>query len=151
MKDYAEINRYKGLGADIDRVLKDCYDRGYDRGYASAVADERTEGIIEGLERDDIESACKEAVRDFRYALLDKSYLKSNYGTTRIRSIIKDFEPEQIIAEHCEWLAEREYADAPRPQKVCHLVGCLCPYEGKCDDCEVYNAVQKMIKEGDAE
>lgn len=139
MKKYEEIAKYK---VALEDVVTEIYDRGYDRGYSSKYTDE--------IKRD-TEAVFNHALEELRDALLDKDFLKANYGCTKIRDILIDFNPRGIVEEYYDYVNrvdEDEDDDPEDKPKVCSLVGFVCPYDADCKNCEVYKAVEKALETG---
>ena len=136
MKKYEEIEKYRVALGDI---VTEIYDRGYERGYSSQYTDE--------IKRD-TEAVYEHAINELRDALLDRDYLKSNYGCTKIRDILMDFSARDIVEEYYEWLNRDDEDEPEKKPKVCSLVGFVCPYDADCKNCEVQKAVAKALETG---
>ena len=92
MKDYSKFNDFDYL---IREFMTKVIDEAYKQGYEDCKAEEKSLG-----ENIDVEKAFEELTD----ALLNRDYMKANYGTINWLDVIRDFKCSQIIKEYQDWV-----------------------------------------------
>lgn len=138
MKKISEIDKHK---LSIANIVDEVYNRGYERGYSSEHKEEIKEEFGAGFE-------C--GIEQLRDALLDRDFLKANYGSAKLRDILMNFSARDIAEEYFAWINTDDDGDDEDEKKprVCSLVGFICPYDADCKNCDVQKSVERALEIG---